>query len=132
MIFEGTFFPGHQRVIKRGNHASLHINVPLQEGILRVSRVHHYPNAQRRDNFLLNLLRLSLTWNDFAFGDRWFLQPSEIPSPIYTSESERLSHWLPFCHRYQDDVFMVWDHSEPAFRQFIAFLKPQILTFRPT
>ena len=58
---------------------SLYTNVPIDEGILRVSRAfRRHPDPQRPDRQVLDLLRLSLSRNDFSFGDRWFLQTSGV------------------------------------------------------
>lgn len=116
---------------------SLYTNVPIDEGILRVSRaLRRHPDSHRPDTLLLELLRLSLTRNDFSFGDRWFLQTSGVAmgkafggsfANLYLQEWEtnalaasprRPTLW----RRYQDDIFMVWDHGEPALQQFVSLL----------
>lgn len=56
------------------NVRSLYRNVSIEEALLRMSRaLQRHPIPRRLDDLLPQLLRLSLTRNDFVFNDRWFL-----------------------------------------------------------
>ncbi len=116
---------------------ALYTNVPVQEGIQRVNRAFvRHPNTTRPDAALLELLRLSLYGNDFSFEGETWIQSSgvamgkafggsfcniylgEWETDALSSSSFRPSLWL----RYQDDIFLVWDHSLDRLENFTAHL----------
>lgn len=119
---------------------ALYTSIPIPEGIARVQRAFlRFPDSRRPDEEVLSLLRLCLSHNDFVYADRWFLQTSGVAmgkafggsfANLYLAEWEtsllrsaalRPRLWL----RFQDDVFFVWDHGEPALEAFHHFVNAQ-------
>lgn len=116
---------------------SLYTNIPITEGIERVRRAfQRFPEADRPDRELLELLHVSLTENDFSFGGQRFLQTSGVAmgkafggafANIYMGEWEfeavRSASLQPTTwYRYQDDVFFLWDHPADSLQPFVDHL----------
>ena len=114
---------------------SLYTNIPIEEGLRRVRRAFaRYPSTDRPDKEILELLRLSLTTNDFQFEDSSWLQISGVAmgkafggafANIYMGdwETEVLSSvaTVPSTwYRYQDDIFFLWDHPVDLLDRFLA------------
>ena len=58
---------------------SLYTNIPISEGINRVSHAFdRFPQPQRPKEAILQLLRLSLERNDFCFRDTYWLQTKGV------------------------------------------------------
>ena len=120
--------------------AALYTNVPIEEGIECVSQAFlRHPDKARPDATILNLLRLLLTSNTFAFGDQRWLQVHGVAMGktfggsfanlfLGVWEHKALSTfplrptlWV----RFQDDIFGIWNHGEPALRRFHQHLNNQ-------
>ena len=114
---------------------SLYTNIPIEEGLRRVRRAFaRYPSTDRPNKEILELLRLSLTTNDFQFEDSSWLQISGVAmgkafggafANIYMGdwETEVLSSvaTVPSTwYRYQDDIFFLWDHPVDLLDRFLA------------
>lgn len=119
---------------------SLYTNVPIDEGIRRVTRAFlRHPDTNRPNAEIIELLKLSLTSNDFVFEDEVWIQASGVAMGkafggsfcnVYLGEWEatalacsplRPSLWL----RYQDDIFLLWDHPEDTLLTFVDHLNAQ-------
>lgn len=116
---------------------ALYTNINTHLGLQAVAQVfNRYPDPERPDEALLQLLKLGLTRNDFVFDSRYYLQihgtamgKRFAPSyaNIYMADWERTL--LPKCHkipllyvRYLDDIFGIWTYSEQDFKQYINTL----------
>lgn len=112
---------------------SLYTNVPITEGIHRVSRAFsRHPDPRRPDSIILELLQLSLSNNDFSYVDTFWLQTSGVAmgkafggafAGIYLGEWEaHVKSSFPLSprawFRFQDDIFMIWDHSIENLHRF--------------
>ena len=119
---------------------SLYTSIPVEEGIERVRRaLLRWPEENRPDEKLLDLLRISLQHNDFLFEDTCWLQTSGVAmgkafggsfANIYMGEWETsalaTSQLLPsFWVRYQDDILLLWPHAEDALLNFHRHLNAQ-------
>lgn len=125
---------------------SLYTNIPIYDGIQRIKEaLTNNPQPKRPDNYILKLLEITLTRNDFQFDTQFFLQTKGTamgkkyaPSfaNIYMHFWEQLAtssfHLQPvFWKRYIDDIFGIWTHSEEqllAFINHINSLNPNIKT----
>lgn len=116
---------------------SLYTNIDNKDGLEAVRKIfERYPDPDRPDQELLDLLKLSLENNDFIFNDEWFLQiwgtaMGKKFAPNYANIF--LALWevgaLAKCPlkpdiflRFLDDIFIVWSHSEKEFWQFFEIL----------
>lgn len=85
----------------------------------------NYPDPDRPDKYILQLLEINLTRNDFEFNNQIFLQiqgtamgKKFVPAyaNIYMAEWET-SMWKKckykphIYYRYLDDIFGVWEHG---------------------
>lgn len=112
---------------------SLYTNIPINEGIRRVAMAFsRFPDQNRPDERILQLLKFSLERNDFCFNSDRFMQTSGVAmgkayggsfANIYmgvwedqalASFSLRPSLWV----RFQDDVFVVWPHGPESLSEF--------------
>lgn len=119
---------------------SLYTNVPIEQGLQRVSRAfQRFPDASRPDRLLLELLHLCLNNNDFLFENTWWIQTSGVAmgkafggafANLYLGEWEhdalassplQPTAWL----RFQDDIFFLWDHGLPSLNLFVSHLNQQ-------
>ena len=123
---------------------SLYTNIPISDGIQCIQKaLHEHPQRHRPDNYIMKLLEITLTRNDFQFLDQTFLQikgtamgkkyaPSFANIYMHFWEQQSLSsfHVTPvFWKRYIDDIFGIWRHSLSdllAFIQHINSLNPNI------
>lgn len=116
---------------------SLYTNVPIEEGLRRVSRAFlRNPDPRRPDNTIIDLLRISLEHNDFCFADSLWLQTSGVAmgkafggafAGLYLGEWEHQAlHTTPLSprvwYRFQDDIFLIWDHGLDTLHQFLNHL----------
>ena len=116
---------------------SLYTNIPIEEGIRRVSRAFSsHPDPSRPDNEVIAILRHCLRQNDFLFADDRFLQTSGVSmgkafggsfANLYMGqwEAEALAaspHQPLLWKRFQDDIFFVWRHGEAALHDFVSSL----------
>lgn len=116
---------------------ALYTNIDTHLGLQAVQNILlEHPDPDRPDAAILRLLELGLTKNDFVFNDKYYLQIhgtamgkkfAPAYANIYMAEFERTV--LPKCPklptlylRYLDDIFGVWPHGEPAFRDFMLIL----------
>ena len=116
---------------------SLYTNIDTELGLQAVS--HHFsrhPDPDRPDREILDLLRLTLTRNDFVFNDKHFLQISGCAmgrkySPAYAdiylaqweeSAFRKCSKTPAVYLRYLDDLFGVFTGSEAEFMVFFDTL----------
>ncbi|XP_045897466.1 uncharacterized protein LOC123964654 [Micropterus dolomieu] len=116
---------------------SLYTNIVISEGIQAVKNIFQkYPNAQRPDRELLQLLEINLTRNDFEFDGQFFLQIKGTAmgkkfAPAYANIF--MAEWettaLNSCpkkplhyYRFLDDIWGVWPYSREDFDQFVNIL----------
>ena len=114
--------------------SSLYTNIPIEAGIKCVSQIFDkYPDPNRPDSELLQLLDLNLKRNDFAFNEKYYLQIKGTAmgkkfAPAYANIF--MAAWeegaLASCPikpmyylRYLDDIFGIWTESEAEFREFV-------------
>lgn len=116
---------------------SLYTNIETHRGLEAVrSKMTKYPDPSRPDSYILQLLHLSLTRNNFDFDDKHYLQIKGTAmgkkfapayADIYMSNWEETilpeSPKKPTCFfRYLDDIWGIWQHSEEDFERFVAKL----------
>ena len=116
---------------------SLYTNIETNRGLEAVkSKMKKYPDPSRPDSYILQLLHLSLTKNDFDFNGKCYLQIKGTAmgkkfapayADIYMSDWEESI--LPKCpdkpscyFRYLDDIWGIWQHTEEDFRNFVMTL----------
>lgn len=116
---------------------SLYTNIDIAAGLQAVREVFQaYPDAERPDKEILELLEINLRRNDFEFDGDFYLQVKGTAmgkrfAPAYANifmakwEAEALEkcprkplHYL----RYLDDIWGVWTYSKPDFEEFIRIL----------
>ena len=115
----------------------LYTNIDTQLGLAAVRRAfERHPDPNRPDEELLELLRISLTQNDFTFDQKMYLQTKGTamgkrfaPSyaDIYMADWETTALQnvpkLPTAYfRYLDDIWGVWNHSLEEFQIFVQSL----------
>ena len=127
---------------------SLYTNMDLTRTIDLVRKIFQkYPDPNRPDDSLIQLLTITLRGNDFLFNKQWFIQVIGIAmgkrySPglanIYLQDLDDAAmtgfHIRPGLYgRYLDDIFGTWTGTRPElfeFRDFLNTLLPNIeLTF---
>lgn len=116
---------------------SLYTNIDTDMGLRAVQHVFDkYPDNNRPDSELLQLLEICLKNNDFEFNNKQYLQVSGTamghryaPSyaNIYMSEWEREAlEKCPlkpiFYLRFLDDIIGAWEHGRESFHDFIDIL----------
>ena len=116
---------------------SLYTNIDTEAGLQAVKEVFSkFPDSERPDTELLELLNLNLTKNDFEFNNKFYLQTKGTamgkrfaPSyaNIYMAQWEDTA--LKKCrlkpthyYRYLDDIFGIWEHTKEDFEEFIKIL----------
>lgn len=116
---------------------SLYTNIDIAAGLQAVREIFlKYPDANRPDKEILELLEINLRRNDFEFDGDFYLQIKGTAmgkrfAPAYANifmakwEAEALEkcprkplHYL----RYLDDIWGVWTYSKPDFEEFIRSL----------
>ena len=116
---------------------SLYTNIDNVTGIQSVAKAFdRYPDPKRPDKQILDLLKINLEYNDFEFNGKWYLQTwgtamGKKFAPNYANlfladwEREVLEK-APlkpkFYRRFLDDIFMIWEHSEESFHEFVNLL----------
>lgn len=123
---------------------SLYTNIDTERGLAAVREAfQRFPREDRPDEEILQLLKITLTRNDFEFNNKHYLQISGCAmgrkySPayadIYMAEWERSAFakctTLPIVYlRYLDDIFGLWADTEESFVEFVSVLNshhPQI------
>lgn len=116
---------------------NLYTNIDTQAGLQAVKEwFNKYPDKERPDRHLLDLLEINLTQNDFEFNSQYFLQVKGTAmgkrfAPSYANifmarwEEGALSSWpiKPLHYfRFLDDIWGVWQDSEREFQEFIDHL----------
>ena len=116
---------------------SLYTNIETPAGLEAIRTVFNkYPDPERPETELLELLELNLTKNDFEFNNKYYLQTRGTamgkrfaPSyaNIYMSLWEQTA--LEKCRlkpthyfRFLDDIFGIWEHTQEEFLEFINVL----------
>lgn len=116
---------------------SLYTNIDTKHGLQTIKNVlKKYPDTNRPDKELMELLEINLTRNDFQFNGEFFLQTRGTAmgrkfAPAYASLY--LVEWestvLALCpkkplhyFRYLDDIWGVWTHSIDEFDHFFKRL----------
>ena len=120
---------------------AMYTNISHEAGIAAVKRAleRHPPSEEHPripDTYLLQLLEISLTRNDFLFNGHFYLQVKGTAmgkkfAPSYANifmadwEQRMLQEATLKPHnwdRFLDDIFMVWDHGEEALGEFFNYL----------
>lgn len=116
---------------------SLYTNIDTKAGLQAVKKVfRQYPQENRPDQELLELLEINLTKNDFEFDSKYYLQIKGVAmgkkfAPSYANifmadwEEKALGKCQkkPLLYlRYLDDIFGIWTHSHSEFENFITIL----------
>lgn len=116
---------------------SLYTNIDTKAGLLTVKNIlQKYPDKNRPDQELLELLEINLTKNDFEFNGKYYLQIKGTAmgkrfAPAYANIF--MADWedrvLNKCNkkplhyvRYLDDIFGIWSHTKKDFLEFINIL----------
>lgn len=113
---------------------SLYTNIDISAGLEAVREwFTRYPDKNRPEKQLLELLEINLTRNDFEFNSEYFLQVKGTAmgkrfAPSYANifmakwEEGALAAWpiKPLhYYRFLDDIWGVWLGSEQDFKEFI-------------
>lgn len=116
---------------------SLYTNIDTSKGMQTIEKwLKKYPETDRPDNTLLQLLHLSLTTNDFQFNGKYYLQIKGTAmgkrfapayANIYMAEWEETAFSkcknLPIkYYRYLDDIWGIWTHTDEEFDEFVKTL----------
>lgn len=116
---------------------SLYTNIETDVGVEAVKKCFEkYPDRNRPDDYILKLLEINLTKNDFEFESKFYLQTKGTAmgktfAPSYANifmaqweESALSSYSLrPFLYfRFLDDIWGVWTHSRDEFLAFTQHL----------
>lgn len=116
---------------------SLYTNIDTSIGMKTVEQYFRkYPDPNRPDNQLLQLLHINLTRNDFQFNGEYFLQTRGTAmgkkfAPAYANIY--MAHWeetvFPKCPllptqflRFLDDIWGIWQHTQEEFEIFLGIL----------
>lgn len=116
---------------------SLYTNIETKAGLEAVRGcMRRYPDSKRPDEYLLKLLEINLTKNDFEFHSKYFLQIKGTAmgkrfAPSYANIF--MAHWeetalatallKPFSYfRFLDDIWGVWTYSKEDFIKFTEHL----------
>ena len=113
---------------------SMYTNINHDEGIQAIRNAFSDLENDPKFNAIVELLELSLRFNDFEFDNKIFLQMQGTAmgrkyAPHYADiymaqfEQEALAKctFRPDCYyRYLDDIFMVWSHGRDAFNEFLS------------
>lgn len=127
--------------------SSLYTNIVTEDGLEAVRQCFHkYPDPHRPDAYLLQLLEMGLTRNDFQFNGKCYLQvrgcamgrrfaPSYANIYMWFWEEAALAgcslrplHYF----RYLDDIFGVWPHSREDFDTWVNQLNEHHPTIKLT
>lgn len=116
---------------------NLYTNIEIKSGIKAVtSYFQKYPDKNRPQKELLQLLQINLTRNDFEFNSEYFLQTKGTAmgkkfAPSYANifmacwEEEALASCPKkplHYYRYLDDIWGVWTYSSEEFLEFVNIL----------
>ena len=116
---------------------SLYTNIEAPEGLSAIKHILQlHPKAGRPDRYLMQLLEIALTRNDFEFNGNFYLQLKGVAmgkkfAPAYADIY--MARWeadvLPMCPlqpshylRYLDDIWGVWPHPREDFTTFVDIL----------
>ena len=117
--------------------SSLYTNMH-QDRCLEVVRKQfkQYPDPHRPDKHILDLLELTLQYNDFNFNGQYYLQTlgcamgkrwAPALANLYLLEFDKQAmegfYLKPkFYYRYLDDIFFIWDHPLETLTEYNNFL----------
>jgi hypothetical protein len=126
---------------------SLYTNIDNIAGLASVKRAFDRTlDTDRPDREIMELLEISLKYNDFQFKSNFYLQihgtaMGKVFAPNYANifmadwEEKALSscNKLPIVYlRYLDDIFGIWTHGETEFNDFLTILNNQHPSIRVT
>lgn len=116
---------------------SLYTNIDIEAGIACIKKImEKYPNSERPDEGIIELLEINLKRNDFEFNGEYFLQIKGTAmwkkfAPAYANifmadwEEKAIKkcvkkplHYL----RYLDDIWGIWTFNIKDFEEFIEIL----------
>lgn len=116
---------------------ALYTNIDIQSGLNSVQKVFKkYPDPNRPDEELLQLLDINLSRNDFVFNEKYYLQikgtamgkkfapayanifMANWEEEVFAKCQQKPTHYL----RYLDDIWGIWTGSREEFEQFLAIL----------
>lgn len=116
---------------------SLYTNIETEAGMRAVKEcMKQYPDPKRPDQFILKLLEINLTKNDFEFDSKFYLQikgtamgkkfaPSYANIFMASWERSALASFplKPLCYfRFLDDIWGIWTHGVEDFIKFTEHL----------
>jgi len=116
---------------------SLYTNIDTEMGMKAIREtLNKFPDKTRPDQYILRLLELSRTKNDFEFNGRQYLQTKGTAmgkkfapayADIYMAAWEetilpQCSKRPPHYFRYLDDIWGTWPYSESEFQTFLDTL----------
>lgn len=116
---------------------SLYTNIETEVGLKAVKTfMEKYPDPKRPDNYILKLLEINLTRNDFEFDSKFYLQTKGTAmgkkfAPSYANIF--MAYWeesaltsatkKPYAYyRFLDDIWGVWAYSKEDFVTFTDHL----------
>lgn len=116
---------------------SLYTNIDIGKGLQVIKKwLQKYPDTNRSDKHLLQLLEINLKRNDFEFNGNYYLQIKGTAmgkrfAPSYANIF--MANWeeeifekcpiKPVCfYRYLDDIFGIWVETKESFQNFVNIL----------
>ena len=121
---------------------SMYTNINHDEGIQAIKNAFSEELQNPKFQSIIELLELSLRYNDFEFDNKTFLQIqgtamgrkyaphyADIFMAEFEKEALKKCQFQPDCYyRYLDDIFIIWSHGMNAFNQFLEVFN----THRPS
>lgn len=113
---------------------SLYTNIDIDSGLQAIKEwFKRYPDPKRPDKWLLELLQINLSRNDFVFDSKFYLQVKGTAmgkrfAPSYANIfmafwEESILSVCPFkplyYFRFLDDIWGIWTYSEEEFYSFM-------------
>lgn len=114
---------------------SLYTNINTDQGIEAIRLMTQtYPNQERPDKEMLELINICLNNNDFTFNKEWFLQIygtamgknfspryADIFMAIFEKQALAKCNKKPLVYfRFLDDIFLVWIHTLQEFTDMLG------------
>lgn len=124
-------------IIVTGDVTSLYTNMRIHRILETVQEAFdNYPDYSRPDNEIINLLRITLTRNDFIFGKDTFLQICGTAMGKRYAPSLANIYLRKFDHeakygfrikpkiywRYLDDLYLIWPGTKTELQEYQEFL----------
>ena len=124
---------------------SLYTNIDNEAGLAAVrSALSKTDNSDQYNSYILELLRISLEYNDFQFNQETYLQTwgcamgkrfapeyANIFMAHFESEINQLASKRPLLYlRYLDDIFIIWTHTKEDFQEYLNLTNSHLASIK--